>query len=354
MKFDYIIGNPPYQGDNHQQIYTDFYLTSKQIANCVDLIFPVGWQAPKNANNLSKLNKPEIKEDKQIVFIDNKQNVFNGIPGAEWTNIVLWKKGYDNGLDGNQKIYTNGKDPKIIKLLTDKKDIKKPKEIVKLAQIVTAREDFMPLQDKTSVRKPYGLSTDVLDNPAKYKLPEFYDSKTANTDLTIYGLKNRKQVQLYLPITYPLPKKSNAIDKYKVFIGKAWGNFSNTYLGGSYADIVIASPNEICTENYLESGCFDDFETAQKHAKYLMTQFTRALLYMNKHTQDNSKDKWASVPVQDYSEEWWDNSIEEIDKKLMEKYNIPQDIQNFIKANIQIKTEKNIVNYKNDKTKEMK
>ena len=50
----------------------------------------------------------QLKKDKQIVFIDNRQNVFPGITGAEWTNFILWKKGYDNELDGAQLIFTNG------------------------------------------------------------------------------------------------------------------------------------------------------------------------------------------------------------------------------------------------------
>ena len=121
-KFDFVVGNPPFN-NGKSQIYTDFYLLGRSISNCVDMIFPTGWQEPKMANNLSKLNKKEIKEDKQIVLIDNKQNVFPGVTGAEWTNIIIWKKDYDNGLDGCQKILTNGDDEQITKLLCDKKEI---------------------------------------------------------------------------------------------------------------------------------------------------------------------------------------------------------------------------------------
>lgn len=56
MKFDVVVGNPPYQGVGKQQIYTDFYLLAKNIAKEVDLIFPIGWQKPTRANNLGKLN----------------------------------------------------------------------------------------------------------------------------------------------------------------------------------------------------------------------------------------------------------------------------------------------------------
>ena len=47
MKFDVVIGNPPYQGDNHQQLYPDFYLQARKCANQACLIFPTGWQEPK-------------------------------------------------------------------------------------------------------------------------------------------------------------------------------------------------------------------------------------------------------------------------------------------------------------------
>lgn len=346
MKFDVVIGNPPYNDDAKQQIYTDFYVNSLRVADNVCMIFPVGWQEPKSANGLKKMNTPQIKQDRQIVRIDNIQNAFPGVSGAEWTNIILWKKGYDNGLSGKQWVYTNGENPQAVELLTDKSKKEKPREIVEMAKIVESFPGFVSAQTITSVLKPYGLRTDVIRNPSKYGLPEMFTERKSSDDIVIYGLENRSQVVRYLPKYYPMPKKTECFNKYKVFIGKAWGNFSKTHLGGSYADIVIARPNEICAENFLESGRFDDFDSAKKHSKYLMTQFVRALLFRNKHSQDNSKDKWISVPVQDFSEPWWDLSIKEIDQELMKKYNIPDDIQKFVFENVQKKDESNIVNMK--------
>lgn len=144
---------------------------------------------------------------------------------------------------------------------------------------------------------------------------------------------------------HPIPKLTKAFDKYKVFIGKAWGNFSKSYLGGAYADIVVAKPREICTENFIESGCFDDLDSARKHAKYLMTKFARALLFALKNTQDNSKEKWATVPIQNFSECWWDMSIIDIDEQLFKKYDVPQNIRDFVNDNIQQRTEQNIINF---------
>lgn len=158
MKFDAIVGNPPYQ-NGHQQIYVYFYLTSIELTNnYVTLIFPCSWQQPKTANGLDKLNTLEIKTDKQIVFIDNRQNIFQGITGAEWVNIILWQKGYDNKLDGLQKIYTNGSNPQHKKLIWDQKDVDKPIELKITFNLVKEKGSFTPVQEITSSRNPYGLS----------------------------------------------------------------------------------------------------------------------------------------------------------------------------------------------------
>jgi hypothetical protein len=342
MKFTAVVGNPPYQGENHQQIYPYFYLASRELGEFVSLIFPTGWQDPKNGNNLRLLNNKDVKEDSQIVFIDNRQDVFPGIPGAEWTNIILWKHMYNNGLNGSQKIFTNGKDPQIMLLPTEQNHDKKPKEIKEMAKKVIAFKDFTPMQSITSVRKPYGLRTDVIKDPSKYDLPPINTIQKNKDDIKLYAISGEVY---FLQKNYPIPRKTKAFDKFKVFVPYAWGNMSEQAgLGGAYSDIIIAKPYEIVTETYQEQGLFVTIADAKKHAKYLMTKFARALLYLNKHSQ-HSTTAWGVVPVQDYSESWWKKSVKEIDVELMKKYKIPEKIKNFVMANIQEKSEKNIIGY---------
>ena len=47
--------------------------------------------------------------------------------------------------------------------------------------------------------------------------------------------------------------------KYKIFIPSVWGNLSKDFIGGSYSNICIAKPKDVCTESYVESGNFDNF-----------------------------------------------------------------------------------------------
>lgn len=343
MKFNAVVGNPPYQGINHQQIYPYFYISSLKLADYVSLIFPVGWQEPKNANSLNKMNTEEVKFDHQIRFIDNMHNVFPGISGAEWVNIIFWQRGYNNGLNGKQLIFTNGSDKKIVQLLTDAIQKSKPEQLLNFASMVQKSEKFVSVQEITSVRKPYGLSTDVISDSSKYNLPPLQDKKLYSSDILVYA---KSGVIKYVSSDYPFPRKTSAFSKYKVFVPYAWGNMSEKAgLGGAFSDIIIGKPYEACTETYLESGCFSDFTTAQKHAKYLLTKFCRSLLYVNKFSQ-HSTTAWGAVPIQDYHEDWWNLSIEEIDEKLFEKYQIPEHIKLFVLNNIQTKTEANIINFK--------
>ena len=188
-------------------------------------------------------------------------------------------------LAGAQHLFINGEDEKAVKLLCEKEELEKPIEIKELAKIVTCSPSFASMAKITSVRKPYGLSTDVIKTEDatiydKYKIGKIYTSIQNPDDITIYA---KSGLMLYVPNNYDFPRKNNMLEKYKVLIPYAWGNMSEkSGLGGAFSDIIIAFPHQACTETYLESGPFDTFDLAKKHAKYLMTKFCRALLYVNK------------------------------------------------------------------------
>ena len=97
MKFQICVGNPPYNKGN-TQLYPLFYLWAKEHCNMMSMIFPQAWQEAKVMNGIGLMNTKEVKYDKQIVYIDNIFDGFKGVVGAKNTNIVYWKKGYDNGL----------------------------------------------------------------------------------------------------------------------------------------------------------------------------------------------------------------------------------------------------------------
>ena len=337
MRFTAVVGNPPYQ-DGNNQIYTLFYTNAIKLGNVVDLIFPTGWQGISTANLLSNLNNETIKRDKQIVSIDNRHNVFPGIPGAEWTNIILWEKDHDNKLNGKQRIFTDGKDPKEIMLPITKDDLEKPKEIESIVEKVDRLKENK-IMSYGSARKPYGFEADPLDKPEKYNL-SVVETPSEDTVRLFGKKKGVGRTCIYIKKS-GLPKVSPLLDSWKLFVVKAWGNMDEKkgFLGGSYSEIIVAEPKDCCSEMYIEFGPFKSKAEAENARKYFYTKFFRAVFYKNKTSQNTARETYASVPVQDFSNESdidWKKPISDIDQQLYRKYGLDENeieyVENKIKA----------------------
>lgn len=365
IKFTLAASNPPYQGSSHAQIYPLFYHTAIEVADTVSMIFPSNWQeaSKKSAKGLSRMNNEMVKRDHQIVFIDNRKDVFDGIAGAADTNIILWKKGYDNGLDGYQQVYTEGKNPNNVKFAIDMADREIAQELRTLQSCVidVEGEDFTPF--KVSKFDAYRIPSSVF----KRSMAGFFsDNPTNADDIAIWGNEDKRVRKYHVNdfedkeikkkdvidhidcvskssgFTF---RKDSSLDSYKVFIPKLWGNLSlSAGIGGAYADVMIASPQEICSYSYNVCGVSENKEGAVYAAKYLLTKFLRAMLAINKKGKDATSENFQGVPSQDFHEEWWNGTIAEIDEHLFDKYNVPEPIRLFVRHNIQTRTEENIVN----------
>lgn len=335
MKFDVVIGNPPYQEGNYQ-IYTDFYVNAIRQANHVCLIFPTGWQQFKTANGLKKMNDIKIKRDNQIVQIDNRQNVFEGVAGAEWTNIILWKRFYDNGLNGKQRILLEGKYQGEALLPVSKSDIEKPKEIFSIADKVGAFASEK-ISSIGSASKPYGFRADPIDNPQKYNLT-LSDTRTNHYNVRLFGNKNRKRSHTFIEKS-KLIRESEMLESFKIFVPKAWGNMDERkgYLGGAFSEILIAKPFDACSEMYIEFGPFNDVSEAKNAKKYFYTKFFRAVFYKDKTSQNTARDTYRSVPLQNFtnnSDIDWSQSIAQIDQQLYKKYGLDEREIKFIEEKV--------------------
>lgn len=334
MKFDVIIGNPPYQEGNYQ-IYTDFYLEARAVANNVCYIFPTGWQQYKTSNGLGKMNKEEIKLDPQIIKIINMQDAFPGVAGAEWTNIILWKKGYDNKLQGKQRIYTNDKE-EIVRLSISKDDVEKPKEILSIVDKVNLLGELKILSIG-SARKPYGFEADPIDNPAKYGLTIFREHDESHR-VRLFANEKRKRTMVYIEES-KIPKISSLFDSYKIFVPKAWGNMDEKdgFLGGSYSKIEVAEPKDCCSEMYIEFGPFKSKDEAINVKKYFYTKFFRAVFYKDKISQNTAIQTYRSVPLQNFTNDSdidWAKPITDIDKQLYKKYGLSDKEISFIEGKV--------------------
>lgn len=131
----------------------------------------------------------------------------------------------------------------------------------------------------------------------------------------------------------------NTFEKYKVILPKANGSgaigevLSTPLIG----EPLIGEPLIGFTETFISVGAFDNELEAQNCLKYIKSKFARTMLGVLKITQDNPKDKWQKVPLQDFtpnSDIDWTQSIAQIDQKLYAKYGLSQDEIDFIESKV--------------------
>lgn len=341
MKFDVIIGNPPYQL-GRRQIYADFYRMAVDLKpDLLCMVFPVGWQKPTNTNGLSQLNNERYKRDRHLIRIDNyyedgPDRLFPNV-GTGGVNIVLRDSRKDNG--GGIEKFEYGKMVGKVVLPISQEESNKPDELKSLLACVDYSNNMEQLG---SSRKPYNFGADPLRAPQVYGIT-LENDKQQQDDVRLFGLLPRGGRGYKYTSRATIPRISPNIDTYKLFVPKAWGNMSKSAgLGGSYSNIGIARPGDICSETFIEFGPFKSDEEARKMAKYFFTKFFRALLFLAKDSQNTAKEKYKFIPLPDLSKPYFNKSIAEIDEALFEEYNIPQEIREFIRKNIQTRDEPNI------------
>lgn len=99
----------------------------------------------------------------------------------------------------------------------------------------------------------------------------------------------------------------------------------------------VLPPNTICTESYLLLDVFESEMEAENMKKYIRTQFVRFLLASILITQNIVRDKFAFVPLQDFtssSDINWSASVADIDQQLYRKYGLSADEIAFIEKMI--------------------
>ncbi len=340
MKFDIIIGNPPYQlSDGGAQasskpIYHFFVQQAISLKpKYVSMIIPSRWMT--GGKGLDEFRNAMIS-NKHIRslndFIDGKICFPNNdIKGG--VCYFLWDCSYNEKC----KIITHtstGVRESTRYLKEEGCDIYIRYEIlIPIMNKVKSLSKSM-FDNIVSARKPYGLEAETMKYPKKFKLPEFSNKKIEN-GYEIFGLDEKnKRTWKYLSNDYPIPKKSPCLNKYKVFIAEAYGD-------GVFGEVpstpILSTPGQLCTETFLEIGPFETEIEANNVIRYIKTKFFRALLGIQKQTQHTTQKAYRFVPLQNFknnSDIIWNEPINLIDEQLYKKYNLNSDEINFIESMI--------------------
>jgi len=330
MKFDVIIGNPPYQlSDGGAQasaipIYHKFVEQAQKLSpRFLVMITPSRWMT--GGRGLDEFRK-NMLHDKRIEIIHDFKDAslcFTGVEIKGGVNYFLWNREKKDFLctiinDNGEQVYISKR-----QLLEKDCDVFiRNNSLIPIFKKVKAKKENS-FSDIVSSMKPFGLRGDFFKNPEKYNLPKISNEKIKN-GYTIYGLDQKQnRCCKYIPKDYPLPKKDN-IEKYKLFMPRNQGEGE---LGEPFSQPIFAKPNECCTETFVYIGGFNSEKEMQNCWSYMKTKFFRTMIGMKKNDQGCGQSVYQFVPMQDFSKPW-------TDQELYKKYNLSQEEIAFIESMI--------------------
>ena len=340
MKFDVVIGNPPYQEEaqgtstKDMPIYHKFIDSAIEVGEKACLITPARFLF--NAGGTPKKWNREILKNPHVKVPYYEQNSAKVFPNTDIKGgiaITIFDKHKDYGAI---ETFTSFEE-----LNSIMKKVNVASEL-SLAEIVTNRgayrysdliyKDYPDAMKRVSDRR--------LASNAFIKLRElFYNHipNDGNEYIKILGRFDNERVYKWFRKDY-INNPIN-LEKYKIIIPKANGSgaigevLSTPLIG----EPLIGEPLIGYTETFIAIGAFITEFEAKACLKYIKGKFSRAMLGILKITQDNTKETWRKVPIQDFtpsSDVDWSQSIENIDQQLYKKYNLSQEEIDFIESKV--------------------
>jgi site-specific DNA-methyltransferase (adenine-specific) len=324
MKFDVIIGNPPYQlGDGGAQasatpIFQLFVDQAKKLSpRYLTMIIPAKWYS--GGKGLDEF-RSSILNDKRLRIIHDFKSASDCFRGVEIKGGVMYFL-WDRDNIGDTRVIEHAGDEiisdKVRPLLETGLNvfIRHNDAISILNKVLLQNKEILTgdsFAKLVSSRKPFALPTNFTD----FKDKIFTDAVQIYANKKI-GYISRNKV----------PSRKEWIDKWKIFT--PYANNIGTESPDDNLNTIIAPPNSCCTETYLVLGADANLneEEAKNISDYLHTRFLRFLVSLKKPTQHAVGKTYSFVPLQDFSEKW-------TDEKLYKKYKLTKEEVNFIESMI--------------------
>lgn len=354
MKFDVIIGNPPYQDNQSSQncttnrafssaIYPQFIdLAMSLTSRYVSLITPSRWMT-KTGQGIDEEWVDKMIDGNHFITIHDFYDALGCFPNVEikgGVNYFLLSPQYN----GDCKLVIHGSN--------STQTLVEPLNSSGAGIII--RDPFA--SNIYSKVKAVEISLQHNSNFSEYVGPQhFFDKNGLLTTRwrdyslvrdNIYSVKYylNKQVEpkgfAWIKET-DIPKNADVRHLHKVYISKAFNggdSFPHQIIGRPF----YGEPNSVCSQTYLVIGYNPQKALLSKIEckniiKYIQTCFFRFLVFIKKKTQDNPSSVFSFVPIQDFTADSdidWSKSIPEIDTQLYAKYGLTAEEIDFIESMI--------------------
>jgi len=343
MKFDAVVGNPPYQenisdtGENaslSKQLFPMFIQnTIKLNADYTSLITPSRWftadAQDKSFIKLREFIKDNNHFSKIFNYPDNKL-LFKGVEIAGGVNYYLFDKSHIGNVVFTE-CYADNRNVAARPLFEEGLDIIISMNcLVSILDKVRTANGFVSMTTITSGRNAFGIVG------KKSELDKISTEKPFDGAIEVRCAYEKIRYTKRENIT----KNINVIDKYKVFTSKGNGGAGIlsddkpvAILGKAY----IGYPQSVCTDSLIPIGAFDTQSEAENLQKYMSGKFFRFMVGILKVSQNVYQNVYQFVPLQDFttkSDIDWSKSVPEIDSQIYAKYGLTEEEISYIEEKI--------------------
>lgn len=316
MKFDVMIGNPPYQlsdGGNNassKPIYHLFIEQAKKLEpRFLSVVVPARWYA--GGKGLDEFRASMLSDSRLQYLHDffDTNDVFPGVDISGGVCYFLWSKDYRGECEVTSHISSR-------KSTLNRNLIEGDSgTFVRFNEAIPILRKIKNVGEKSfgfgiSSRKPFGIPTNmqVGDKPWAESVKIYAYPKN--------GFVSKNAIE----------KNGDWVDRYKVLSAKAYGE-RGAFPYKVIATPSIAEPGSCCSETYICLSVVDSQQEARNIVSYIATRFFRFLVLLKKNTQNGPRGVYQFVPMQDFSKPWTDLA-------LYEKYGLDQDEIDFIESMI--------------------
>lgn len=321
MKFDAVVGNPPYQletGSTSRQatpIYNIFVEQAKALSpRYLSMIMPSRWFAGGMGLDQFRSNMMHDSHISKIVDYVNAKDCFPQISISGGVCYFLWDAEY-SGLCNFSNVYLN-------KCTVSTRPLDEFSVLVRFNQAVNIIHSVFSKTEKSlenlvSAISPFGLSTKIRGTTERKE----------STDLVLYSSAGKSYINCDKVL-----KGSEYINGYKVLISQTSAEHAGEPgKDGSFriltSSMRVLKPREVCTHSYLIAGLFSTENEAENLLRYLKTKFVRFLILQSLSSIHLTKSTFSFVPMQDFSKPW-------TDAELYEKYALTKEEIAFIESMI--------------------
>ena len=339
MKFDVVVGNPPYQdenvGDNNQAtpVYNLFYDLAERVAPVYALISPARFLSEQGATP-KDWNKKMLKDEHlNVEYFNTKSDEVFPNTDIKGGVVVIYR-------DKNKNF---GSIDTFIPFEELRSVYHKVKAISSdnISNFIYSPDsyrftDMLFKENSKLVGRTDNAHAKAVASSVFERYPEvFFEVKPEDGEnyIQIYGRLGGERIYRYIKRKYLVPHPN--LDKWKIFVPGANGTGA---IGEILSTPVIGQPVIGHNQTFVSLGKFDTEFEATALLNYIKSKFGRAMLGIMKTTQNNqSQSTWSKVPLQDFtpkSDIDWTQSIQDIDRQLYAKYGLDEKEIAFIEEKV--------------------